>query len=54
MSRVQSIERAFAVLGTLADGPIGWNDDSNRSRSAPWRTVSLSERLREIRRDGYA
>jgi DNA-binding IclR family transcriptional regulator len=23
MSRVQSIERAFAVLGTLADGPIG-------------------------------
>jgi len=23
MSRVQSIERAFAVLGALADGPIG-------------------------------
>ncbi len=32
MSRVQSIERAFAVLGTLADGPIGVTEVSERAR----------------------
>ena len=30
MSRVQSIERAFAVLGTLADGPIGVTEVADR------------------------
>jgi len=30
MSRVQSIERAFAVLGALADGPIGVTDVADR------------------------
>jgi DNA-binding IclR family transcriptional regulator len=32
VSRVQSIERAFAVLGTLADGPIGVTDVAERAR----------------------
>lgn len=32
MSRVQSIERAFAVLGTLADGPIGVTEVAERAR----------------------
>ena len=32
MSRVQSIERAFAVLGALADGPIGVTDIATRLR----------------------
>lgn len=31
MSRVQSIERAFAVLGTLADGPIGVTEVAERA-----------------------
>ncbi len=31
MSRVQSIERAFAVLGTLADGPIGVTEVADRT-----------------------
>ena len=31
MSRVQSIERAFAVLGTLADGPIGVTEVAERT-----------------------
>lgn len=30
MSRVQSIERAFAVLGALADGPVGVTDVAGR------------------------
>jgi DNA-binding IclR family transcriptional regulator len=30
MSRVQSIERAFAVLGALADGPVGVTDVAAR------------------------
>src|ERR1700704_2081557 len=30
MSRVQSIERAFAVLGALADGPIGVTEVAER------------------------
>jgi IclR family acetate operon transcriptional repressor len=30
MSRVQSVERAFAVLGALADGPIGVSDVAGR------------------------
>src|SRR6476619_5493908 len=30
MSRVQSIERAFAVLGALADGPSGVTDVADR------------------------
>src|SRR5262245_50940465 len=30
MSRVQSIERAFAVLGALADGPSGVTDVAGR------------------------
>ena len=32
MSRVQSIERAFAVLSTLADGPIGVTEVAERAR----------------------
>jgi DNA-binding IclR family transcriptional regulator len=32
VSRVQSIERAFAVLGTLADGPIGVTEVAERAR----------------------
>ncbi|HEX5149582.1 MAG TPA: IclR family transcriptional regulator [Candidatus Limnocylindrales bacterium] len=32
MSRVQSIERAFAVLGALADGPIGVTQVAERAR----------------------
>lgn len=32
MSRVQSIERAFAVLSTLADGPLGVTDVADRTR----------------------
>ncbi|MBI3750843.1 MAG: IclR family transcriptional regulator [Chloroflexi bacterium] len=32
MSRVQSIERAFAVLTTLADGPLGVTDVAERAR----------------------
>ena len=37
MSRVQSIERAFAVLGALADGPLGVTEvaDGSRCRRAP-------------------
>lgn len=31
MSRVQSIERAFVVLGTLADGPIGVTEVAERA-----------------------
>jgi DNA-binding IclR family transcriptional regulator len=31
MSRVQSVERAFAVLGTLADGPIGVTEVAERA-----------------------
>jgi DNA-binding IclR family transcriptional regulator len=31
VSRVQSIERAFAVLGTLADGPIGVTEVAERT-----------------------
>jgi IclR family acetate operon transcriptional repressor len=30
MSRVQSVERAFAVLGALADGPVGVSDVAGR------------------------
>lgn len=32
MSRVQSIERAFSVLGALADGPIGVTEVAERAR----------------------
>ena len=32
MSRVQSIERAFAVLGAVSDGPIGVTDVADRVR----------------------
>jgi DNA-binding IclR family transcriptional regulator len=32
VSRVQSIERAFVVLGTLADGPIGVTEVAERAR----------------------
>jgi DNA-binding IclR family transcriptional regulator len=32
VSRVQSIERAFAVLTTLADGPLGVTDVAERSK----------------------
>ncbi|HKB28221.1 MAG TPA: helix-turn-helix domain-containing protein, partial [Candidatus Limnocylindrales bacterium] len=31
MSRVQSIERAFAVLAALADGPIGVTEVAERT-----------------------
>ena len=31
MSRVQSIERAFAVLGALADGPLGVTEVADRA-----------------------
>jgi IclR family acetate operon transcriptional repressor len=39
MSRVQSIERAFAVLGALADGPSGVTDVADRV-SLPKSTVA--------------
>jgi DNA-binding IclR family transcriptional regulator len=32
VSRVQSIERAFAVLGALADGPVGVTEVAERTR----------------------
>jgi len=32
VSRVQSIERAFAVLGVLGDGPLGVTDVASRAR----------------------
>ena len=32
MSRVQSIERAFSVLATLADGPLGVTEVAERAR----------------------
>ena len=32
MSRVQSVERAFAVLSALADGPLGVTDVAERAR----------------------
>ena len=32
MSRVQSIERAFSVISTLADGPLGVTDVAERAR----------------------
>jgi DNA-binding IclR family transcriptional regulator len=32
MSRVQSLERAFAVLGVLAEGPLGVTDIADRTR----------------------
>jgi DNA-binding IclR family transcriptional regulator len=32
LSRVQAIERAFAVLGALADGPIGVTEVADRAR----------------------
>jgi DNA-binding IclR family transcriptional regulator len=31
VSRVQSIERAFTVLSTLADGPLGVTDVADRA-----------------------
>ena len=39
MSRVQSVERAFAVLGALADGPLGVTDIADRV-SLPKSTVA--------------
>jgi IclR family transcriptional regulator, acetate operon repressor len=39
MSRVQSVERAFAVLGALADGPLGVTDIAERV-SLPKSTVA--------------
>jgi DNA-binding IclR family transcriptional regulator len=32
MSRVQSVERAFSVMATLADGPLGVTDVASRAR----------------------
>jgi len=32
MSRVQSIERAFSVLASLADGPLGVTEVAERAR----------------------
>ena len=47
MSRVQSIERAFAVLGALADGPVGVTDVAARvglPKSTAARMLSSLER----------
>lgn len=47
MSRVQSIERAFAVLGALADGPVGVTDVAGRvglAKSTAARMLASLER----------
>jgi IclR family acetate operon transcriptional repressor len=49
MSRVQSIERAFAVLGTLADGPIGVTEVAERA-SLPKSTAARM--LASLTREG--
>jgi DNA-binding IclR family transcriptional regulator len=49
MSRVQSIERAFAVLGTLADGPIGVTEVAERA-SLPKSTAARM--LASLAREG--
>ena len=49
MSRVQSIERAFAVLGTLANGPIGVTQVAERA-DLPKSTAArmLASLVREV------
>ncbi|HEX5589806.1 MAG TPA: IclR family transcriptional regulator [Candidatus Limnocylindrales bacterium] len=49
MSRVQSIERAFAVLGTLADGPIGVTEVAARTALAKSTAARL---LASLEREG--
>lgn len=49
MSRVQSIERAFAVLGALADGPVGVTEVADRVE-LPKSTVARL--LRSLQREG--
>lgn len=49
MSSVQSIERAFAVLGALADGPIGVTEAADRV-ALPKSTVARL--LRTLREEG--
>src|SRR5512143_756323 len=49
MSRVQSIERAFAVLATLADGPIGVTDVADRAGLAKSTAARL---LASLAREG--
>lgn len=49
MSRVQSIERAFAVLGALADGPVGVTEVADRV-SLPKSTVARL--LGSLQREG--
>lgn len=49
MSRVQSIERAFAVLGALADGPLGVTDVATRVGLAKSTTARM---LASLEREG--
>src|SRR5205809_23823 len=53
MSRVQSIERAFAVLGALTDGPIGVTEVADRaalpkSTAARMLAAAADRRLRLV------
>ena len=50
MSRVQSIERAFAVLSALADGPIGVTEVAQRVRVPKSTAARLLTALRARRR----
>ena len=47
MSRVQSIERAFAVLGALADGPLGVTEIAERVRLPKSTVARLLRALQE-------
>lgn len=49
MSRVQSIERAFAVLGALADGPIGVTELAER---VPLPKSTAARMLASLAREG--
>jgi Transcriptional regulator len=49
MSRVQSIERAFAVLGTLANGPLGVTEVADRAGLAKSTAARL---LTSLAREG--
>ena len=47
MSRVQSVERAFAVLGALADGPLGVTEIAERVRLPKSTVARLLRALQE-------
>jgi DNA-binding IclR family transcriptional regulator len=48
VSRVQSIERAFAVLATLADGPVGVTDVADRTGLAKSTAARLLASLGQV------